>query len=33
MREISKLDKALETFKETKKGTKWCDQMHKEAIE
>lgn len=33
MREISNLDRALETLKETKKGTKWCDQKHKEAIE
>lgn len=33
MREMSNLDKALETLKETKKGTKWGDQMHKEALE
>lgn len=33
MREMSNLDKALETLKETKKGTQWGDQMHKEAIE
>lgn len=30
---MSNLDKALETLKETKKGTKWGDRMHKEAIE
>ena len=33
MREMSNLDKALETLKETKKGTQWGDQKHKEAIE
>lgn len=33
MRDISNLDKALETLKETKKGTQWGDQMHKEALE
>lgn len=33
MREMSNLDKALETLKETKKGTQWGDQMHKEALE
>ena len=32
MREMSNLDKALETLKETKKGTQWGDQKHKEAI-
>lgn len=30
---MNKLDKTLETLKETKKGHKWGDQMHKEAIE
>ena len=30
---MSNLDKALETLKETKKGTEWGDRMHKEAIE
>ena len=33
MREMSNLDKALETLKETKKGTQWGDKMHKEALE
>ena len=33
MREMSNLDKALETLKETKKGTEWGDRMHKEAID
>lgn len=33
MREISNLDRALETLKETKEGTRWGDQMHKEALE
>lgn len=33
VREMSNLDKALETLKETKKGTEWGDRMHKEAIE
>ena len=33
MRDMSNLDKALETLKETKKGTQWGDQKHKEAIE
>lgn len=30
---MSNLDKALETLKETKKGTQWGDKMHKEALE
>lgn len=29
MREVSNLDRTLETLKETKEGTRWGDQMHK----
>ena len=30
---MNKLDKTLETLKETQKGYKWGNSMHKEAIE